>query len=707
MTLEMHRGKMHMIPRDWDPGRVPECEMLQEDEAELNVMDFVETEYKSENNDEARMSKRKLPKEKKNRSKKCWGVSVETVNDSRKETKAKNNRKKFRATQKAPPSLARSYSDSDLAVVCPYATCLKILCDRIGTIQDPVSEPLPPRLFNQLKYLEVHYPYAALLKELYLDAQAESKNIPSMRPVHDCQDLEVVELMKSLNYKTGVKSKSSKHSHANTTDFETPCSTILLALVLQLKNYNTKGNWNEISKRRICELNGIGKILHNSMIGPNAEDLPLSEFHSSALLHRISLSIQQKASCAAGASLQNDKNHNHTTSEQSTTESSHSEADDLDWKPNRSRKKAANGLPNTKRRKSERRKKKSQSNPSSSKRENIATLNQESVCAKELDCKDQSDSVAPSRLLQLIISKDQEKLSSCHGKQSARNLRVKNENRAVTKDQGKVKEFKGRSRKAPGSKSQRYQVQREVAVSEGTKTKVRNSIRGSRGSSMSGKGPQEGDASGSQVLVDSNASEQQSLLKEYLLKPAGEEIKTENDCDMPKVETNFLFSRMLQNFKILAEANHSESISEREQETQSVPDILREMLVSGNTDGELQTDVNTQNDLQDDKNLIKSVLLQCPQTNLSDKKDPSCKVECDNSVICKIECEEDICKVEHEEDCFECQVCHLQFSSAIDLSTHQVLFHCSEDPEASSTQMLLSHSADNLKSNALQKKLPA
>lgn len=61
-----------MIPRDWDPGRLPECEMLQEDEVELNVMDFVETEYKPENNDEMRVTKRKLPKEK-NRNKKMLG----------------------------------------------------------------------------------------------------------------------------------------------------------------------------------------------------------------------------------------------------------------------------------------------------------------------------------------------------------------------------------------------------------------------------------------------------------------------------------------------------------------------------------------------------------------------------------------------------------------------------------------------------------
>lgn len=235
----------------------------------------------------------------------------------------------------------------------------------------------------------------------------------------------------------------------------------------------------------------------------------------------------------------------------------------------------------------------------------------------------------------------------------------------------------------------------------------RNSKRVNKGSFQVTSKLQESDASGSQIPLDSEASEQQSLLKEYLLKPAGEEIKTENDCDMPKVETNFLFSRMLQNFKILAEANHSESILEREQETSSVTDILREMLVSGNTDGELKTEFDTHEDTKDDKSLIQSVILQCPQTNRSDKQDPVCKVECDNSVVCKIECEEDICKVEHEEDCYECQVCHLQFSSAIDLSTHQVLFHCSEDPEATSTHMLLSHSVDNLKSNVLQKKLPA
>ncbi|XP_037785277.1 uncharacterized protein LOC119581049 [Penaeus monodon] len=707
MTLEMHRGKMHMIPRDWDPGRLPECEMLQEDEVELNVMDFVETEYKPENNDEMRITKRKLPKERKSRSKKCWGVSVEKVKDATKEMKAKNNRKKFRATQKPSSSSSqRSYTDSDLAVVCPYATCLKNLCDRVGTIQDPEPEPLPPRLFNQLQHLEVHYPYAALLKELYLSAQADSNNIPSMRPERDCQELGIFELMKTLNYKTGIKSKTSKH--ANTTDFETPFSTILLALFMQCKNCNSKENWTESSNKRTVDLNGIGKILQKSMTESHDEDLPLNELHSSALLHRISLSIQQKENCIVGESLQNNGDNHHTTPDQSTTESSHSEADDLDWKPSRSRKKAANGLPIQKRRKSERRKKRSQSKPCSSKRESISTLNEESVCAKQLDGKVTLEPVAPSRLLQLIIGKDQDKLSSCLEKLSARNLKVKNEKRAVVpKDHGKMNELKVKSRKIPGSKTKKYQLQHKVAAAEETKNGERNSKRGNKGSLMVAGKTQESDASGSQILLESNASEQQSLLKEYLLKPAGEEIKTENDCDMPKVETNFLFSRMLQNFKILAEANHSESISEREQETSSVTDILREMLVSGNTDGESKTDIDTHKDTKDDKSLIQSVILQCPQTNCSNKQDPVCKVECDNSVVCKIECEEDICKVEHEEDCYECQVCHLQFSSAIDLSTHQVLFHCSEDPEASSTHMLLSHSVDNLKSNALQKKLPA
>lgn len=706
MTLEMHRGKMHMIPRDWDPGRLPECEMLQEDEVELNVMDFVETEYKPENNDEMRVTKRKLPKEK-NRNKKCWGVSVEKVKDTTKEAKTKNNRKKFRATQKPPPPLTRSYTDSDLAVVCPYATCLKNLCDRVGTIQDPVPESLPPRLFDQLQHLEVHYPYAALLKELYLNAQADSNNIPSMRPERDCQELGVFELMKTLNYKTGIKSKTSKHSHANTTDFETPFSTILLALFMQYKNNVSKGNWRESSNKRTGDLNGIGKILQKSMTEPHAEDLPLNELHSSALLHKISLSIQQKENCIAGESRQNDDSHN-ATPEQSTTESSHSEAEDLDWKPSRSRKKAANGLPIQKRRKSERRKKRSQSKPCSSKKESTSAVNEDSVCIKESDGKVTPEPIAPSRLFQLIIGKDQDKLSSCLEKLSARNQKMMNEKRAVVpKDQGKMNELKVKSKKVPGKKSKKCQHQQKVAAAEETKNGERNSKRVNKGSFEVTSKLQESDASGSQIPLDSEASEQQSLLKEYLLKPAGEEIKTENDCDMPKVETNFLFSRMLQNFKILAEANHSESILEREQETSSVTDILREMLVSGNTDGELKTEFDTHEDTKDDKSLIQSVILQCPQTNRSDKQDPVCKVECDNSVVCKIECEEDICKVEHEEDCYECQVCHLQFSSAIDLSTHQVLFHCSEDPEATSTHMLLSHSVDNLKSNALQKKLPA
>ncbi|XP_071549734.1 uncharacterized protein [Panulirus ornatus] len=720
---ELHAGRMHAVAKD--SVSFPVTEMLQEDETELNVMDFVETEYKSDKSEDVGITRNLSDRQRNythkkviNRRKDFLGDLNDIYDPRIGSNKVTNKRKKQKFAWK--PTLALEPSNnSDDALHYPYATCLKKLCDEVGNVESPVLDSFPTRLFDQLRHDDVHYPYASLLEELHQNAEAEATNIPSTLEEsyqQDSSDLGIADVMRNLHYPTKIGEDSHYKEDSQIESFDAPFSTMLLAVVMQQKMQDYTSNQSRKTVNSVIDCQGIGEILKTCM-PQSQDDPPPGELHSSALLQKLSLSAQQNQMVEVISSTLDSSDVEYIL-ESSTSESSHIEEDDLEWKPtNWLAKKVSSSVNIPKKRKS-RRKKKHAVNvnssclnvPGSSQNCLTTTVQRHSGPTGyfENEFHTSSSPIPPSRLLQLIMGNEHNDSGDSLSEESLGVLQVK-KSRKSRRRSSKLSKKKGKRKNNLNS------IQKDTLTCLKKLQSTENSSHIERAQKEGGEmsratsEAQENYSLGD-IHCTATGNEPMSLLKEYLLKPAGEEITPGENCDIPKVETNFLFSRLLQNFKNLAESSQMEKNPVRGKEGRPGPSILRGMLVGGKDSTELPGKCHTE-ETQDKKSFIEHMNIptvkQCSsQASVFDGSGSVCKAECEQDI--KLECDEDVlCKIECEEDTFECQVCHLQFSSGVDLSNHQILFHCNEDPQTSSPHKLLPCSVDNLQNSVMQEKLPA
>ncbi|XP_045607391.2 uncharacterized protein [Procambarus clarkii] len=733
-NLRLHAGRMHAVIKA--SNSFPVSEMFQDDDAELNVMDFVETEYKSDKCEDTGIRQSLSVTSEHYRQRKVRSncgvphgdpnIRYNTRVDSLPHfTHQLINRKKKKKSVLNSSFAVGQSNNLDVSLHFPYATYLKTLCDEVGDVQNPMSDSFPSKIFDQLRHANVHYPYASLLEELHQNAEIEASNVPSTVEElyqQDSQELGIADVMRSLHYPTKVNENSSSAEGSQIESFDAPFSTMLLGMVMQQKIQDYACNhFDRVTP--VSNFRGIGDILKTFMPKTQDDDPPPSELYSSALLQKFSLSAQDEKVMHGNNSFPESSDEEQ---EQillwSTSESSHSEDDDFEWKPTSWKaKKVTNVVDIPKKRKSRRKKKRvvktdcySDLNvPSSSQSDFNCTGKQYSCSTRKTENSIHNPSSAlSSRLLQLIMGNPR--------KASEKPLIGESDKILLTEERKSISyrcNLRRSKRKANRNNTQNNIE--KVSLCWGNKLQdndgglqnkqqkqVKEEVLSVSNSEMEDNDPLY------ELPCSAKCSEPQSLLKEYLLKPAGEErLQTEN-CDIPKVETNFLFSRLLQNFKNLAESSSTDNNCKKGQESCTGPSILRGMLVGGNSSSELGRQNCAEEEMQNDgKSFIEHVdvssIRECSsQNSLFDKSGSVCKVKCEQDIKMEIE-EEVLCKLECEEDNFECQVCHLQFSSGMDLSNHQILFHCNEDPQTSSSHTLLPCSADSLQSKILQEKLPA
>lgn len=628
--------------------------MSREDETELNVMDFVETEYKSDVCDATEQGR----KRKKGRPR-SQGLQEKAGNTRKPKENAKvpseggRTAYKRRKRKHGNKQTDESNSTSNVALYYPYAAFLKTLCDKVGSPQGS-PEALPSRIFSQLRHSDVHYPYASLLQALHHHAGVDARCASS--PSRGGASLEVARVMRNLHYPTALCVDDEEDTGSPSMLF----STVLMMMVMQQKvhSYNTS---QAAPSGPGWSLGGIGEILRKEMPQSQKDDPPPSELSSASLLQKLSLSVERDLEvagdrrCFPGAQ---------QGAVWSSTESSQSEEDDLDWRPTHwLAKKVSRDAAAPVKRKSVRKKKSlswglEQEQPNTSQGAGGVGRGRHQRCM--------ASESARAKLLQFIMGRRQGASTEKRSKKALKRAKV-------TKKRGKRKHTNNTQK-----------------LSTDWTTKL---------SSEGHTTPME-EASGRCA-----AGEPQSLLKEYLLKPAGEEVVPSENCDIPKLETNFLFSRLLQNFKSLAESSQPDKPSERPTESCCGPSILRGMLAAGAVVDEPKEKFSP----GDHQSASLSSLGQQQQQAHSPPllKDSQLGVKLEQEI--KVECEEEIvCKVECEEDGFECQVCHLQFSSLTDLSNHQVLFHCAEDPPTpTGSHRLLGCSVEGLAGGVMQGKQPA
>lgn len=610
--------------------------MSREDETELNVMDFVETEYNADVCDVAEQGrKRKKPRpraqgpQRKARNTKKSKQNVKVASEGGR-TAYKRRKRKHSDKHTDDSSVEQHY---------PYATILKNLCDKVGSSQG--SPEALPRIFSQLRYIDVHYPYASLLQALHRHAGVSARRDTS--PSRAGPSLEVARVMRNLHYPLAASADNEEEPDSPSMLF----STLLMMTVMQQK-VHSHGTSLTTPSDPCCGMAGIGEILRRQMPRPQKDDLPPSELSSASLLRKMSVSAERDQvssgykRCLSGAQ---------QGAVWSSTESSHSEADDRDWRPTHWLAKKVSGDTASPGKRKSVRKNKTQScgpepeQPNTSQGARGAGRGRQPRCAA-------SDS-ARARLLQFIMDRRQGDPTDKKSKKALKRAKV-------TKKRGKRKH---------ANNTQKHSDDWTTTL------------------------PEEGLAVPARRASSRRAArEPQSLLKEYLLKPAGEEVVPSDNCDIPKLESNFLFSRLLQNFKNLAESCQPDDPSERPTKSSRGPSILRGMLASSGGG---------------DQAMEGLFLSDCQSASLSplgQQQEAQVKVKQE----IKVECEEIVCKVEVEEDGFECQVCHLQFSSLTDLSNHQVLFHCAEDPPTpTGSHRLLGCGVEGLAGGVMQGKQPA
>lgn len=635
---ELHVAEMHAADRHQHPDTrlPPDADMSREDETELNVMDFVETEYNADVCDVAEQGRKR---------KKSHPRAQGSQRKARNTKKSKQNAKvASEGGRTAYKRRKRKHSDKhtekgNVEQQYPYATILKNLCDKVGSSQDSPEDL--PRIFSQLRYTDVHYPYASLLQALHRHAGVGPRRDTS--PSRAGPSLEVARVMRNLHYPLAASGDNEEEADSPSMLF----STLLMMTVMQQK-VQSQGTSPATPADPTGGMAGIGEILRGQMPRPQKDDLPPSELSSASLLRKISLSAEKdqvtsgQKRCFSGPQL---------GAVWSSTESSHSEADDRDWRPTHWVAKKVSGDTTSPGKRKSGRKNNTQSCPLELEQPNTSQGAQGAGRSRQQRCV--ASESARARLLQFIMDRRQGETTDKKSKKALKRAKV-------SKKRGK--------RKHANNTQKHSEDWTTTLPEEGLTVTVR------RGSSRRA------------------VREPQSLLKEYLLKPAGEEMVSSDNCDIPKLESSFLFSRLLQNFKNLAESCQPDDPSERPTKSSRGPSILRGMLAtSGGGDQAVESLF-----LSDCQSASLSPLGQQQETKVKVKQE------------IKVECEEIVCKVEVEEDGFECQVCHLQFSSLTDLSNHQVLFHCAEDPPTpTGSHRLLGCAVEGLAGGVMQGKQPA
>lgn len=157
---------------------------------------------------------------------------------------------------------------------------------------------------------------------------------------------------------------------------------------------------------------------------------------------------------------------------------------------------------------------------------------------------------------------------------------------------------------------------------------------------------------------------------------------------------NMLLSRLLQNFQILSQGDNSQYESNLENPSatdQTVPGVLREMLISTETNAVKLASQNKNSLMTLNKNFENTIDQNIEKDHLhlgQNSKGNHVKSEFESACV---------------DDNFECQICHLSFSNGIDLRNHQVVFHNDEDLQQTvQTQKLLIRTTQDINSRCLQ-----
>lgn len=697
------------------------------DMSELNVMDFVETEYKSDVED---ILLDKKPRRKGQRKSK---LSIQYEYDDYEDgSKVSNYPRKSRKClqRKRRRSSMKSKSvhdsvDSDNHFY-PYATLMKVLCDEVGK-KNVIEEPRTGKLFKQLSHANLCYPYATFLQELHEIANEGFGSIsPSVENGFvNPSESEVSQVMKSFRFKSSTLrlGVSDQSEDSGKDDFKRTFSTLLLDLVNEhkLQDQSHKGD------RTVL---GIGKILKICMSDvPGTK--PAEELSFSALLQGLSLLAERVNTCDSESESVN----------QVLEESSESslEEEEEEWRPSFCRQ--LDGIPDAQRehkKKSLRRKKPvSRFDPTPGKSQSSRVKNKQHT---------QSSSSSQS-LLQLILNNGSE--------ETVQKVRNKKAKKSLLRSEvlEKIKD-KINSRKAftdastDSNENVKEDFGNEESLSEGSLEEQRNFY-----GAIAAK------------------KRERSLLKEYLLKPTDEEITSKSYADIPIMSGNsFVFSKLLQNFKMGSdnhlidsyhenlEDNFSSSIlrkmliekgkplpnSASDDEARDVEDFkpiehldlssLQSFLCENNSEEEfpsyaVKQEFENKNDnlgekLREriaqaldgsDSNLRNCIKKEDKSDNdVSNCLDLSVLESCSSSdptdlnPVCKIKCEVK-CEEEFMGEVRECDICHTEFSSSVDFNNHEMLFHCGKEaePQSSGPTCALPHGSDILQTGLFQEKLPA
>ncbi|XP_076032353.1 uncharacterized protein LOC143020062 [Oratosquilla oratoria] len=154
------------------------------------------------------------------------------------------------------------------------------------------------------------------------------------------------------------------------------------------------------------------------------------------------------------------------------------------------------------------------------------------------------------------------------------------------------------------------------------------------------------------------SNENASSVLQVLLQQTSSRSFTEDDRvneTIPRIDSEFLFSRMLQNFKLQVEAKQPQGDCKDNQDNLTVAEVLRGM--GGSPEHHPRS---REEESSCDRLVVPSLNGRCLTV----------------SEITKIPHGRQ--KYEEEEKNFECDICCLQFTSHSDLSNHQTIFHMSE-----------------------------
>ncbi|KAK7070184.1 hypothetical protein SK128_025851 [Halocaridina rubra] len=707
-------------------------------EPEMNVMDYVETEYKSYEQEYVsrhRKTRRKCQKLKK---------LLSSLGDDPLDTNSlASSRPIKKYSKKRKKSISKSKSSGKYQETVkryPYAMLLKNLCDQLGK-SHPLDPPSAEMVFQQLSPFNIRYPYASLLQDLHRTAEEKCIAVPFNEgdESYNNSHMGLSQVMKTINYK--ISETLEEEVEIDTDEnkkFNIPFSNTLLSIILKesIEPYSNDCN------NSLC---GIGKILSGYM-GELPEG-PCREMQSSALLLRMSVEAEKKRP--------KDFDKDVIETVEGVGMSEESSCEEVEWRP---KNRQVKYVPEDRKDGFSKRK-------SMRKKKNIIKYDASPMSneLKRSKAKQNSDcsSSGSNLLINLILQKGVDHMGS-----QKTVLRLPD---SMTKNCKKSKARSNVLKKIRDRIKERMKYTEHSMYSHGkqqTVEEVMTSV----------------DESRTDVHII-EPGEQQSLLKEYLLKSSIEKSVPETNLTIPKISTNsFLFSRLLQNFKAISESSQSGNSFYAEGEA-SGSNMLREMLLQtcsksnvkyGGEDDETfnnrpchdleqfymasieDSSSEECNESEDpssvDKNKEKTEMTVSRNTNIlreilsrthhspelldnynckesldaknalfTERLSPQLVVKntsendsglLENPSICKIKCEVK-CEDEYLDDTFECHICHLQFLSGVNLSDHHLLFHSNEEilDQAADVDSLsasiLQHGSDSVQSMIFLEKLPA